>query len=555
VPYFEHVIIVIQENRTPDNLFGAGALVPYPSNLPTMGTGVDLRLPPTQSGQTAPSQWCLGACFDPDHGNKSWTEQYNGGGTYLACKPDVATSLCSGSTCNGAAVCVGSNCNSQSPYTVPSCPQETYVSPTWDNQQNGIFDGVAPILPYFDIAHKYGFANYFFQTNQGPSQPAHDFLFGGTSAPAGGPGDPLGAYYTDFASDNPTPNLNPTGCGYTSGQTVFLINSTGDRFIQEPPCFEHRTLSDLLELNSLSWRYYAWQLTDIWTPPNGIQHICGSVNGNGVCQGTDFSDNVITPDWTFFGDLPLGTNLPGQGSSGKCKLPNVTWLIPNGTWSDHPGMTGRDGASTDDEYGPNWVAAIVNAVGNATCIDEVGKNPWEDTVILVVWDDWGGFYDHIQAGYDVNWNCSAWGCGYTYGFRVPFLLISKYTPDGYVSGPCTQNVNCPNTNLEFYHDFGSILGFIENNFGLGIGNINSVADGGSGYLFADNYAPEAVAGYPPLGDFFCLYQYSENYCGTGGDDPKAFEPIRTAGSYGYDYFLNYTGPLEAPDNDAIDTQN
>jgi hypothetical protein len=110
-------------------------------------------------------------------------------------------------------------------------------------------------------------------------------------------------------------------------------------------------------------------------------------------------------------------------------------------------------------------------------------------------------------------------------------------------------VNCPNTNLEFYHDFGSILGFIENNFGLGIGNINSVADGGSGYLFADNYAPEAVAGYPPLGDFFCLYQYSENYCGTGGDDPKAFEPIRTAGSYGYDYFLNYTGPLEAPDND------
>ncbi|MGA7561208.1 MAG: hypothetical protein WBV60_06005 [Terriglobales bacterium] len=121
--------------------------------------------------------------------------------------------------------------------------------------------------------------------------------------------------------------------------------------------------------------------------------------------------------------------------------------------------------------------------------------------------------------------------------------------------------SCPNygnggSGIPYQHDFGSVLGFIENNFGLGIGNINSVANGGSGYLFADNYFPEKVIdNYPPLGDFFCLYQYSENYCGTGGDDPKAFEPIQTAGSYGYSYFLNYTGPLEAPDNDAIDTQN
>ena len=46
------------------------------------------------------------------------------------------------------------------------------------------FDGVHGILdPYFQLAEQYGFANYMFQTNQGPSYSAHQFLFSGTAAP------------------------------------------------------------------------------------------------------------------------------------------------------------------------------------------------------------------------------------------------------------------------------------------------------------------------------------------------------------------------------------
>jgi phospholipase C len=40
------------------------------------------------------------------------------------------------------------------------------------------------VQPYFEIARNYGFANRMFQTNQGPSFPAHQFLFGGTSQPS-----------------------------------------------------------------------------------------------------------------------------------------------------------------------------------------------------------------------------------------------------------------------------------------------------------------------------------------------------------------------------------
>src|SRR5579859_8266254 len=57
--------------------------------------------------------------------------------------------------------------------TCPTKPQFKFV----DNS-TGILN------PYLELATQYGWANYMFQTNQGPSFPAHQFLFGGTSAPS-----------------------------------------------------------------------------------------------------------------------------------------------------------------------------------------------------------------------------------------------------------------------------------------------------------------------------------------------------------------------------------
>ena len=57
----------------------------------------------------------------------------------------------------------------------------------------------------------------------------------------------------------------------------------------------------------------------------------------------------------------------------------------------------RNGDGTE---GPSWVAAIVNAVGQNTACDGVGY--WQDTAVLVVWDDWGGWYDHVPPFKMVN---------------------------------------------------------------------------------------------------------------------------------------------------------
>jgi phospholipase C len=85
----------------------------------------------------------------------------------------------------------------------------------------------------------------------------------------------------------------------------------------------------------------------------------------------------------------------------------------------------------------------VNAIGNSSY--------WSNTAIIITWDDWGGWYDHV-APPQVLVNCAQWGCGYVYGFRVPLIVVSPYANAASIS-------HTP-------HHFGSILRFIEESFGL-----------------------------------------------------------------------------------------
>ena len=147
-----------------------------------------------------------------------------------------------------------------------------------------------------------------------------------------------------------------------------------------------------------------------------------------------------------------------------CKLPSVSWVIPDGHWSDHAGAgTGPDG--------PSWVAAIVNDVGNNPQCPN-GETYWQNTVIFVTWDDWGGWFDHVKPPH------SPFRDQYELGFRVPLLVISAYTPQAYVSGTFAQPEDPCVADPNHCYDFGSILGFVEANFGLNqISPLYPYADG------------------------------------------------------------------------------
>ena len=135
--------------------------------------------------------------------------------------------------------------------TCPSQPQFRFVENP-NAGRHGILD------PYLTLATQYGWANYMFQTNQGPSFPAHQFIFGGTSAPNAGD-DHMGI----FASENGTGPMAITraGCIAEASTRVELVNPNpnppprGVENSEVYPCFDHQTIPDILPASLASGRH------------------------------------------------------------------------------------------------------------------------------------------------------------------------------------------------------------------------------------------------------------------------------------------------------------
>jgi phospholipase C len=375
----QNVVVIFQENRTPDNLFGSN-----PNFMP----GVDIATGGMNSqGQQVPlTPVKMVSNYDLGHGHGSFLAMYDNGNMDGGDKVQVV-------------------CNKGAKGCPPANAQFRYV----DNS-TGILD------PYFQLAEQYTFGDRMFQTNQGPSFPAHQFIISGTSAPS-----PPGDQNSDsFAAENAVgvPNVNAnTGCTAPSSEFVKLIDPGGSETQTMYPCFEHQTLVDLLDNAGVSWRYYTPSAGSLWTGPNAIQHLR---------FGPDWDNNVVLNSKQVLTDIADG------------QLANVSWVIPSQQESDHAG--GNQG------LGPSWVASIVNAIGNSQY--------WDNTAIFITWDDWGGWYDHV-APTVIN--------SYEYGFRVPLIVVSPFAKQGYVS--------------HVTHDFGSILNFIEGVYQLpSLGYADAMAD-------------------------------------------------------------------------------
>jgi phospholipase C len=417
---FEHIIVVVQENRTPDNLFYRLCLKVPCSTTPTThqyniqtSNWLDASSP---TGMWQPTAVPFANGYDINHNHANWKLEcdLNILVNPPVCRMDGAAKVYKN---HGAYVFVENTVDSKHP--------------------NGI------LYPYLTLATQFGWANYMFQTNEGPSYPAHQFIFGGTSALSAS--DDLNGI---FVSENVSGSA--AGC-YAPDKTLdYLINSLGketlyavDYATGKTLCVTgHQTMADLLDSAGLGWKYYTLSVgttsdvgASIWTAPNAIESICVPDATHTTCTGTEWAHHV---------DLKPSDVLKDMGVGGApCNLQAVSWVIPNGANSDHaPTATG----------GPAWVASIVNALGNSTCKNPDGTSYWDTTAVVITWDDWGGWYDHEPPTL-----LAAPQGGYQLGFRVPLIFVSAYTPVGFIS----------NT----HHDFGSILRFIEHNFNLGEGKL------------------------------------------------------------------------------------
>lgn len=168
-------------------------------------------------------------------------------------------------------------------------------------------------------------------------------------------------------------------CGGASNNVLVARSLSGQEYFTTPCYNIPANLPALLTANNLSWRYYAG--AGIFDAPSYIQSLHGSPYD--VHNPTQFSQDIA-----------------------KGALATVSWVVPPNT--DHP--------PTPVEPAQNWVSQQVNAL--------MQSSYWQNTAVFVTWDDWGGQYDPVYPP-------QLDGTGL--GARVPFLVISRYTPAGTLS--------------------------------------------------------------------------------------------------------------------------
>ena len=172
-------------------------------------------------------------------------------------------------------------------------------------------------------------------------------------------------------------------------------------------CLDIEVLPNRLDAQGLSWRDYGGIFS-------GIKSLVGRP------ELMDFRDDQ------FFKDAAAGA------------LPSVSWLN-SGFLHESDIKSGHPPGSLCS--GENYAVTVLNAVMNGP--------QWGTTALFLVWDDWGGFYDHVDPPVVERWSD---GTPFRYGLRVPCIAVSPYARPGYVS--------------HTLHSHVSLLRFAETIYGL-----------------------------------------------------------------------------------------
>jgi phospholipase C len=276
---------------------------------------------------------------------------------------------------------------------------------------------------YWAYADHFVLADRFFTSMYGPTTPEH--LYTVAAQDYGIVDNPQNSSNDHMMCDDPTETAPAFDKLLTPGQ-VKKIKFWEDHVQDGYPanvfkiahfwhtqrlCFNIKTLPDELTKAGVTWKYYSYD-DDIMNALQVIKHIR---------YGPQWS-HVVPPD-KFLTDVK------------KDALPAVSWVNPPESFNEHPG------AGVSVCAGENWTVQYVNAVMHSSY--------WPNTAIIIVWDDFGGFYDHVAPPhFDVL------------GLRprTPALIISPWTRTG--SGKKGGYID----NTEY--EFSSVLKLIEDTFHL-----------------------------------------------------------------------------------------
>lgn len=248
---------------------------------------------------------------------------------------------------------------------------------------------------YWRWAHDYTLTDHLFESVASWSLPSHLFLVSGWSARCSRQDDPASC-----TGDDELQGFHP---GEIDGHHPRTAHE--QRLLAKRANYAWTDLTYLLHRAHVSWRYYVH---------TGLQPDCADGDAN-CAPGPQ---RLTTPE--IWNPLPSFSTVRADhqlrnvqdtrdflkaGRGGH--LPNVSWVVPDQVHSEH--------APATPAAGETYVTRLVDAVMRGP--------QWRSTAIVLAWDDWGGFYDHVAPPpVDVN----------GYGLRVPGIVISPYARRGRV---------------------------------------------------------------------------------------------------------------------------
>jgi phospholipase C len=375
----QHVIVIMQENRSFDNYFGAypykGRDGNYADGIPG-GVCLPLSLTDSTQGCVAPYHDVHDGSFGGWHNAKDAAIDIDDGITstkmdgFAARQQDAYVALCTSKPKSFVCLNPGSG-----------LARHDVMGYHTDEE-----------LPnYWTYAQKFVLQDKLFEGVRDYTYPSHLELVSEWAASC--------KNYKDL-----TTCVTGLNYGYTAKETYPWVS-----------------MFQLLDLKAVTWKFYLAQGNE---PDCDDQELtCDPVPQAGSIPGA-FNPAAHFAYVQSQGAAYVAAHIPNvdqflkdakSGGTVTCNLPQASWVVPNADISEHPGNSGITA-------GQMYVTSLVNAVMQSAC--------WQSTAIFISWDDWGGFYDHVVPP-NVDFSKTATPVE-GYGLRVPGLMVSAWARQGMI---------------------------------------------------------------------------------------------------------------------------
>jgi len=233
-----------------------------------------------------------------------------------------------------------------------------------------------------------------------------------------------------------------------------VLETFGNR-IAEYGKLTWQTMPERLQAAGVSWKFYSDRLCELALSP--LPYFKAFNNPFSI-TGIELVGRGLTPDF------PDDFTRDVQGN----KLPAVSWIMPPLAQCEHP--------AAPPGYGEDLIHSVLRTLVSNPAV-------WAQTVLFVVHDENGGFFDHVPPVTPPPGTAGEWLTAKTLpaaaggingpvglGFRTPCLVISPFSRGGYV---CSQ-----------VFDHTSLLRFVETRWGVEVPNLSPWRRANTGDLTA-----------------------------------------------------------------------